>query len=174
MTPGKRALTAALTLALAAFVSVTRPVRADSPPSQQQIQFAKETSDLMLKTIVAALLQEFAETNPSNVEQGKKSISLIFSDANPDMRLIGTFQPIRSNDVPQDSFETAALAAAMTGQPTDSTEKVQGKWYYRRSVALSNFDPACSMCHVNFGPVNTSQWVGALALRVPVSDKTKD
>ena len=62
MTPGKRALTAALTLALAAFVSVTRPVRADSPPSQQQIQFAKETSDLMLKTIVAALLQEFAET----------------------------------------------------------------------------------------------------------------
>jgi hypothetical protein len=32
----------------------------------------------MLATLFAALLQEFAETTPTNVEEGKKSISLIF------------------------------------------------------------------------------------------------
>jgi hypothetical protein len=125
----------------------------------------------MLATLFAGLSQEFAETTPANVEQGKESISLIFNDANDDMRLVGTFQPIRSNDVPQDSFETAALAQALTGQAVTSVEKSQGKWYYRRSVPLSNFHPSCSMCHVNFGPVNATQWVGALMLRVPVSDK---
>ena len=93
---------------------------------------------------------------------------------NESMRLVGTFQPIRSNDRPQDPFEAEALLKALTGQPLTSTEKDQGKWYYRRSVPLSNFHPACSMCHPNFGPVNASQWVGALMLRVPTSDKTKD
>ena len=53
-------------------------------------------------------------------------------------------------------------------------QKVNGKWYYRRSVALSNFHAACAMWHTNFGPVNTNQWVGALMLRVPVTDLKKD
>ena len=43
------------------------------------------------------------------------------------------------------------------------------KWYYRRSVALSNFDPSCGLCHTNFGPVNDKKWVGALMLRVPIA-----
>jgi hypothetical protein len=167
----RRALAVAFILAAALFVSFTRTGYADSPPTPQQVTFAQETSDLMLATLFAGLSQEFAETTPANVEQGKKSISLIFNDANDDMRLVGTFQPIRSNDVPQDAFETAALAQALTGQPATATEKVHGKWVYRRSVPLSNFHVSCSMCHVNFGRVNATQWVGALMLRVPVSDK---
>jgi hypothetical protein len=167
----RRALAVALIVATALLVSFTGTGFADSPPTPQQITFAQETSDLMLATLFAGLSQEFAETTPANVEQGKKSISLIFNDSNDDMRLVGTFQPIRSNDVPQDSFEAAALARALTGLNTADVEKAQGKWYYRRSVALSNFHPSCSMCHANFGPVNTTQWVGALMLRVPVSDK---
>ena len=157
--------------AVVMLLSLRGKAHADSPPSQQQIQFAQETSDLMLKTLIAALLQEFAETTPANVEQGKKSISLIFNDRNEDMRLVGEQGPLQANNVPQDAFEKSALARAMRGLDTTGVvEKVQGKWYYRRAVALSNFDPACAMCHSNFGPVNSAQWVGALMLRVPAGN----
>lgn len=155
---------------LTAIVISTAAVRADVPPTTEQVEFAQRTSNLMLATLVAALLQEFAETTPANVEEGKRSISLIFNDRNDDMRLVGTFEPLRDNDVPQDSFESAALARALQGLPYDAVEKAEGKWYYRRSVPVSNFDPSCSMCHANFGPVNPAQWTGALMLRVPVAD----
>ena len=168
----------ALAVVVLASIALQAPfatiARADSPPDPKQVQFAVETTDLMQATLFAALLQEFAETKPTNVEQGKKSISLIFNDENEDMRLVGTLQPLRSNDVPQDSFEMTALGLAMTGQGHTDVQKVHGKWYYRRSVALSNFHPACAMCHTNFGPVNANQWVGALMLRVPVTDKKQD
>jgi hypothetical protein len=173
---GGAIVTCALVASAAVLASLSpyAVARADTPPDQQQVQLASQTSDLMLATLFAALLQEFAETTPANVEQGKKSISLIFNDANEDMRLIGTLQPLRPNDVPQDSFETAALARAMTGQDSTDVQKVEGKWFYRRSVALSNFHVACAICHTNFGPVNDKQWVGALMLRVPVTDRLKD
>jgi hypothetical protein len=145
-------------------------VRADAPPTQQQIAFAQRSSDLMLATLFAALLQEFAETTPANVEEGKHSISLIFDDRNDSMRLVGELQPLRDSDLPDDTFEVTALARAMDGQAYTAVEKVNGKWAYRRSVPLSNFHPACSMCHPNFGPVDAAQWVGALMLRVPVVD----
>jgi hypothetical protein len=145
-------------------------VKADQPPTPQEIASAQKTSDLMLQTLFAALSQEFAETKPDNVEGGKKSISLIFNDKNHDMRLVGTQQPLRPNDVPQDAFESLALARAMNGQDYTEVSQDQGKWYYRRSIALSNFHPACGLCHTNFGPVNNQQWVGALMLRVPTDD----
>jgi hypothetical protein len=159
---------------IAVLVSFTSVARADNPPNVEQVKFAQRTSNLLLATLFGALLQEFAETTPANVEEGKKSISLVFDDRNEAMRLVGVLQPLRSNDVPQDSFESTALARAMQGQTYDDTQKVQGKWYYRRSVPLSNFHPACAMCHTNFGPVNNQQWVGALMLRVPVTDKEQD
>jgi hypothetical protein len=151
-------------------LSFSTVARGDTPPTAEQIQFAQRTSDIMLATIFAALLQEFAETTPANVEEGKNSISLIFNDRNQDMRLVGLLQPLRSNDVPQDTFEITALAQAMQGLNYTSVEKSEGKWFYRRSVAISNFHPACSMCHTNFGPVNANQWVGALMLRVPTAE----
>jgi hypothetical protein len=89
------------------------------------------------------------------------------------MRLVGTLDPLSANDLPQDPFEQSALASALQGQPSVSVQKDQGKWYYRRSVPLSNFSPACVMCHANFGPPNATQWVGALMLRVPVTDAKK-
>ena len=151
-----------------AFASLVTTVRADSAPTQAQVAFAERASDLMLQTLFAALLQEFAETTPANVEEGKHSISLIFHDRNDNMRLVGELEPLRDNDVPQDRFEESALERAMQGLPTVAVEKVEGKWAYRRSVPLSNFHPACGMCHANFGPVNAAQWVGALMLQVPV------
>jgi hypothetical protein len=168
------ALAAAILGGVAAVLSFARVARADNPPASQQVQFAKNTSNLMLATLIAALLQEFAETTPANVGEGKKSISLIFHDANLDMRLVGVFQPLRANDAPQDSFESTALVRALQGEEYTDTQKVQGKWYFRRSVALSNFHRACSMCHPNFGSMNDQQWVGALMLRVPVTDSNKD
>jgi hypothetical protein len=166
----KRAFVAVAVGYSVTFAWLVTTVRADSAPSQQQIAFAQRSSDLMLQTLFAALLQEFAETTPANVEEGKQSISLIFHDRNESMRLVGEEQPLRDDDIPQDRFEVTALEQAMLGQAYTAVEKVEGKWAYRRSVPLSNFHPACSLCHANFGPVNASQWVGALMLRIPVLD----
>ena len=149
----------------------------DTPPSGEQVAFAQRTSDLMLNELVAALFQEFNETTPANVEEGKQAISLIFNDANRDMRLVGTFEPLLGgdNDRPADPFEQAALAAALQGQAYTAVERVDDRWYYRRSVALSNsFHQNCVLCHTNFTPQffeqtnNPGQWVGTLTLRVPV------
>ena len=164
------AFAAVLLVFCLAFAWSLNIVRADTPPTPAQIQFAQTSSDLMLATLFAALLQEFAETTPANVEEGKHSISLVFDDRNESMRLVGEVQPLRDSDLPRDPFEVTALERAMQGQPYTAVEKAEGKWAYRRSVPLSNFHPACGMCHTNFGPVNATQWVGALMLRVPTQD----
>ena len=142
---------------------------ADDRPGSQAVQTAQKTSDLMLATILAALGQEFKESTVGNVELGKQSISLIFNDKNKDMRLVGVLNPLRASDIPQDAFEAAALAYAMHGQNLVDVQRGDDKWYYQRSVALSNFDPSCGLCHTNFGPVNDKKWVGALMLRVPIA-----
>jgi hypothetical protein len=87
------------------------------------------------------------------------------------MRLVGVNHPLKANDVPQDGFEATALARALQGQNLTDVQKVEGKWVYRTSVALSNFHPACVMCHPNFGPTNAAQWVGALMLRIPAAEE---
>lgn len=137
-------------------------------PTEAEIEFARGTSDLMTNTVVAALLQEINETTPANVPQGNLSIGLIFNDHNRDMRLVGKLQPLSRNDYPADQFERRALDSAMTGVPTTSVERVDGRWYYRRAIPLSNFQPQCAMCHDNFNGLSSSAWVGALMLRVPV------
>lgn len=141
---------------------------ADNPPSSEKVEFAQRTSDLMLATLFAALTQEFNETTPDNAEEGKHSISLVFNDRNEDMRLVGTFQPLRANDRPQDAFERKAHLLALTGQSYTAVERIDDQWYYRRSIPLSNFRVECSYCHGNFPAGPTSDWVGALMLRVPI------
>jgi len=148
-------------------------------PSSESIAFAQRTSDLMLNELLAALFKEFDETTPSNVEEGKQAISLIFNDSNRDMRLIGVFPPLQGgfNDLPSDLFEQKSLALALKGQANTSVERVGNRWYYRRSIALSNtFHQSCVLCHTNFTPQffqqtnNSGQWVGALTLRVPIKN----
>jgi hypothetical protein len=148
-----------------------------SPPSPEEVAFAQQTSDLMLNELLAALFTEFDETTPENVPNGKQAISLIFNDANRDMRLIGTFSPLLGgrNDLPADSFERASLSQALAGTPMTSVEKRSGDWVYRRSVPLSNtFHPNCVLCHANFTQDffdetnNPGQWVGELVLTVPI------
>src|SRR4051794_25829991 len=51
---------------------------APGTPSAGRVAFAQRTSDLLLATLFAALTQEFDETTPNNVEEGKRSISLVF------------------------------------------------------------------------------------------------
>jgi hypothetical protein len=147
-------------------------------PSDEVVAFASTTSDLMLNELKAALFQEFNETTPDNVEHGKQAISLIFNDANRDIRLIGSFSPLLggANDLPTDSFEHRALARSLRGESITSIERMDDRWYYRRSLALSNtFHQACVLCHTNFTPQffqqtnNPGQWVGALTVRVPIN-----
>ncbi len=170
----KRAI--ALTVLLAA-AGLTGLGSANDSPSSEAVAFAQRTSDLLLNELLAALFQEFNETTPHNVEEGKQAISLIFNDSNRDMRLIGLFPPLLGgfNDLPSDSFERKSLALALKGQANTSVERVGNRWYYRRSAALSNtFHQACVLCHTNFTPQffqqtnNPGQWVGALTLRVPI------
>jgi len=146
--------------------------RAGNSPSNEEVEFARKTSDLLLNELTAALFQEFNETTPENVEHGKQAISLIFNNANRDMRLIGVFPPLLGgfNDLPSDSFEQTAMSRALQGEAYTSTERVGNRWFYRRSFALSNtFHPACVQCHTNFTPQffqqtnNPGQWVGAIA-----------
>ena len=170
-------------IALVALLSLTGLVgigRADDSPSDESVAFAKKTSDLMLNELLAALFQEFNETTPDNVEHGKQAISLIFNDSNRDMRLIGIFPPLQGgiNGLPSDFFEQKSLALALKGQANTSVERVGARWYYRRSVALSNtFHQACALCHTNFTNEffqqtnNPGQWVGALTLRVPIKNE---
>ncbi len=154
--------------------------RAGDSPSNESIAFAQRTSNLLLNELLAALFQEFNETTPDNVEEGKQAISLIFNNSNRDMRLIGIFPPLQGgfNDLPSDVFEQKSLALALKGQANTSVERVGNRWYYRRSVALSNtFHQACVLCHTNFTPQffeqtnNSGQWVGALMLRVPIKNE---
>ena len=139
-------------------------------PTEAEIESARQTSDLMTNTVVAALLQEINETTPANVAQGNLSIGLVFNDHNKDMRLVGKLQPLRNNDYPQDDFERRALTSAMTGVPLAEVDRDDGRWYYRRSVPLSNFQPQCAMCHSNFNGLASTAWVGALMLRIPIDN----
>jgi hypothetical protein len=147
----------------------------DKPPSSGQVVFAQQVSDLMLNELVAALFKEFDETTAANVAHGKQAISLIFNDHNRDMRLVGAFGPLLggSNDHPADKFEKTALKRALGGDPITSVETINDRWYYRRSVPLSNaMHQNCVLCHTNFTPDlfqnNPEQWVGALMLSVPI------
>ena len=173
----KRAAALVVLVAVAALVAYGR-VNND-PPTEQEKVFAEQTADLLQNEVFAALLQEFGETTPENIEQGKRAVSLIFHDANRDIRLIGSFNPLLggNNNVPSDQFEQESLALALQGQPNQTVERHGNRWYYRRSVALSNsFHTSCALCHTNFTPQffqqtnNPGQWVGALTLRVPVRE----
>jgi len=154
--------------------------RPDNPPSNEEKEVAEHTSDLLLNEVFAALLKEFSETTPDNVEQGKQAISLIFNNSNRDIRLVGVFPPLLggANDLPSDSFERRSVGLALQGQNNVSVERVGDRWYYRRSVALNNtMHTSCALCHTNFTPEfferthNDGQWVGALMLRVPIKDE---
>lgn len=169
---------AVLTVSLISAV-VVRATQGGGQPPASQVAFAQQVSDLLLNELVAALFQEFAETTPENVPHGKQAIALIFNDLNRDIRLVGTFEPLgEANALPDGSFERRALQLALTGQAHSDVQKVDGAWYYRRSIALSNtFHTACVLCHTNFTPEffaqtnNPGQWVGALMLRVPIGSR---
>ena len=173
----KRVAALAFLTAVASLVAFGR-VNQD-PPTEQEKEVAVQTADLLQKEVFAALLQEFGETTPENVEQGKQAVSLIFHDANRDIRLIGNAAPLLggNNNVPSDQFEQESLALALQGKGNFAVERHGNQWYYRRSVALSNsFHTSCALCHTNFTPEyfaqthNDGQWVGALTLRVPVKE----
>jgi hypothetical protein len=158
-------------LGLAAFSPAGRVQGNDQPPSEAAVAFAQRTSDLLVATLFAALTQEFDETTPDNVAEGKESIGLVFSDAHTHFRLVGTFAPLRENDRPQDSFERQALRRALEGgQAHTDVQRVDGAWVYRRSIPLSVFRTECAFCHPNFTGLDATDWVGALMLKVPIHD----
>ena len=148
--------------------------RADNQrPTEANIEFAKGVAQLLQNETIAALLQEFNETTAANAAQGKIAIGLIFNDANRAIRLIGNLSPLDRGNVPRDRFETTALfnAVKLNGTPFEAVEQSQDEnnnWFFRRSIPLSNFHPACVICHTNFGPQNPNEWVGALTIRVPI------
>lgn len=140
----------------------------NQPPSAEAIAFAQRTSDHLTNMLLAALVKEIGDTTPENVAEGNLSIGLMFSDSQTNFRLVGTFDPLSENDYPQDKFEETALEQALAGQPYTDVQRVKGKWFYRRSIPLSNFVPQCAMCHPNFASFASTDNVGALMLKVPI------
>ena len=158
-------------LAVSTFSSAGHAQRRSHQPGDEAIAFAQRTSDLLLATLFAALTQEFDETTPANVEEGKLSIGLIFSDSHSNFRLVGTLDPLSRKNRPQDSFERAALRLALDGgQPHTDVDREDGDWFYRRSIPLSVFRAECELCHKNFNGLGNTDWVGALMLKVPIND----
>jgi hypothetical protein len=148
-------------------------IHADPPPNDAQIDFAMEVKNTLRDRLMALLLNEFENTTPENFEAGNEAISLVFDDNNRSFRLVGDFGPLRESDLPNDSWEKDALEAAKKGYGFGpDVREVTGKYYIRESIALANFDPSCSICHQNFGPVDPKQYVGALMLRVAVQPGT--
>ncbi|HEY8185160.1 MAG TPA: hypothetical protein VIF64_03770 [Pyrinomonadaceae bacterium] len=166
----KRVMIALVVLLTVAAVAAL--ASADNFPSQEERAAAEKTGQLMHNELFAALIQEFNETTPENVEEGKHAISLIFNNSNRDIRLIGIVPPLQGgfNNLPSDPFERKALTRALQGLETTSFERIADRWYYRRSDALSNtFHPNCVLCHQSFANLsNPGQWVGALTMRVPI------
>src|ERR671916_1640696 len=119
----KRAAALVVLIAVASLISFGRVT--NDPPTQAQREFAVQTADLLQAEVFAALLQEFGETTPENGEQGKLAVSLIFHDANRDIRLVGNFQPLLggNNNLPSDQFEQESLALALQGQPNTTVER---------------------------------------------------
>ena len=155
-------------LCCAVFLGIGASSALARTPTQAEVTFAQETADLLQAELFAALLQEFSETTPDNVEQGNVAISLIFEDCHKNFRLIGRNQPLRKNDRPQDTFEKESLKLALEGKSNEVIQKLGRRSFFRRSIPLANFDPSCALCHTNFGPVNDQDYVGALTLKVPV------
>ncbi len=161
-------VTLVATLVVAGFTS-TGMAQGGRAPGPGDVAFAQRTSDLLLATLFAALTQEFDETTPQNVEEGKLSIGLVFSDSHSNFRLVGVADPLRNNDRPQDGFERRALRLALDGgQPHTDVQRVDGTWFYRRSIPLSVFRVECQLCHTNFTGLGANDWVGALMLKVPI------
>ncbi|MFO0762385.1 MAG: hypothetical protein U0359_38450 [Byssovorax sp.] len=139
-------------------------------PGPQAEAFASDVADAMIDRLVALLFREFAVTTAENAAVGSAAISNVFHDDNPTMRLVGDVGPLQDGNLPQDSFEADALAAAKQGQNFSATEKVSGKWYVRKSLAVSvEFSSSCVHCHSNFTNLS-NPWVGALMVRARVPD----
>ena len=84
------------------------------------------------------------------------------------MRLVGDVDPLQDSNYPRDDFERDALAAAKLGQNFSRTERVRGRWYVRKSIAVStDFSTSCVHCHDNFDGL-ANPWVGALMVRAQV------
>lgn len=137
-------------------------------PSPTEVAFANDVADAMVDRIVTLLFREFAVTTPDNAAVGSAAISNIFHNDNPTMRLVGKEDPLQNSNRPQDDFERDALAAAKLGNNFSRTEKVHGRWYVRKSIAVATtFSPACVHCHANFEGLS-NPWVGALMVRAKV------
>ena len=150
--------------------STTDEAVTSHPPDPGDVAFASDVADAMIDRLVALLFREFAVTTPANAAVGTEAISNVFFDANYTMRLVGDVEPLQENNLPRDSFERDALAAAKLGQNFSRTERVKGRWWVRKSLAVSTaFSTSCVHCHANFATVS-NPWVGALMVRAEVHD----
>ncbi len=165
-----------LPVIIAALVGCTEPVdttatvaeRSSHAPSAASVTFANDVADAMIDRIVALLIREFAVTTADNAAVGSEAISNVFFDANYTMRLVGDVDPLQDNNLPRDDFERTALAAAKLGQNFSRTERVNGRWWVRKSLAVSTaFSTSCVHCHGNFADLD-NPWVGALMVRAEV------
>jgi hypothetical protein len=138
-------------------------------PSATDLALAERTADRLIATLVTAVVKETNETTPHNVEEGLASFNLLWDDCNSNMRLVGTLDPLGSTNRPHGQFERDALDAALAGDPYSAVEFSRGAYYFRSSIPLSNFAPQCALCHANYMGLPSTDNVGAMMVKVKVS-----
>ena len=147
----------------------TTSAASETPPPAAEAH-ANNVADAMVDRIVTLLFREFEVTTPENAAVGSDAISNVFFDANYTMRLVGDVEPLQDNNTPRDDFEEDALAAAKQGLNFARTERVSGRWWVRKSIAVATtFSSSCVHCHPNFEGLE-NPWVGALMVRAKVDD----
>lgn len=151
-------------------------LRADHPrrPTAEQVEQAEQTSDLLVSSLVAGLVDVFVATVPENVDQGNHAIRLVFNNRNQNIRLVGEDEPLSQSSRPRGPFERNSLNLALAGQENSRVQRLRGRWVFRRSVPLANSVAQCAVCHTNFGPPSAVDYTGALMVVVPIATADQD
>ena len=72
----------------------------------------------------------------------------LMSAMQKDMRLVGTFDPLQENNHPRGAFERRALELALMGEVATDVERMDGQWYYRRSIPPQQLQAGvCALPH---------------------------
>lgn len=150
-------------------------IAADSPSADPAVERARrevKMLDDLYKTAVVQITTHYVD-GIKDVSAGTAA-KLLFAAMKKqgwhEVRLLdATGQPIVEENLPQDDFEKAAVAALVAGKP--SPEEIvtkDGKRYLRVATPIPVVMEKCTMCHDSY--VNNKGVIGALSYTLPILD----
>lgn len=169
-------VTAGLTMAGLAVGSISSLlVAADSAPADPAVERARrevKMLDDLYKNAVVQITTHYVD-GVKDVSAGtaaKVLFAAMKKNGWHEVRLLdATGQPIVEENLPNDDFEKAAVAALVAGKPSpEAIVTKDGKRYLRVATPIPVVMEKCTMCHENY--VNNKGVIGALGYTVPILD----